>query len=434
MLKPAWLARFSVLLAVSFSVAVLQAQTLRVMTFNVRYPSPDDGPNRWDLRKDLVVDTIRGKAPDLVGTQELFSEQGQYIVEKLPEYAWFGLSRRGNREDEHMGVFYKKDRLRLVESGNFWLSETPETPGSMSWSVSLPRMATWGLFELPDSGRRFYFFNTHFPHRREDDQARLECARVLAQRISRTPGNLPLILTGDFNAAPDSAPYAVFAGTLKDARLSAERRIGPDGTNSGFAGSTSGRRIDWIFYRGGLKAVESETIVNGRDGRFPSDHFPVLAVFEFQESGAPDQAVARLYDLVSASSGSTPDWNKVRDCFVSQAAVVLRTSRNATTVFSLDGFIKDFVDFYEKPFVRGTTTLYPNKSGFTEKVLKSKSWEFRDMAQVLVLYEASIAGDSRPAQRGIDNWLLSRRDGRWLVVAVTNELVTPDHPVPPELQ
>jgi len=147
----------------------------------------------------------------------------------------------------------------------------------------------------------------------------------------------------------------------------------------------------------------------------------------------PDQAVAAIYGLVSSAAGTTPDWDRVRACFVPQAVVVLRTARNATTVFSLEGFIKDFVDFYAKPFVRGTTTLYPNKAGFTEKVLKLKAWEFWDMAQVLVLYEASITGDSRPPQRGIDNWLLNRRDGRWLVVAVTNDLVTPDHPVPPEL-
>ena len=107
-------------------VLPLSAQTLRVMTFNVRYPSPGDGTNLWELRRDLLVSVIRDKDPDLVGTQELFQLQGDYIVEKAPAYAWFGLRRRGNLEDEHMGVFYKKDKLRRVVSGNFWLSETPE--------------------------------------------------------------------------------------------------------------------------------------------------------------------------------------------------------------------------------------------------------------------------------------------------------------------
>ncbi|MGB9620640.1 MAG: endonuclease/exonuclease/phosphatase family protein, partial [Armatimonadota bacterium] len=170
------------------------------MSFNVRYPAKTDGPNRWELRRDLLVETIREKDPDLIGTQELYYEQGQYIVEKLPAYVWFGLSRRGNHEDEHMGVSYKKDRLRVLDSGNFWLSETPEMPGPMSWGVNLPRMVTWGLFELRDDRRRFYFYNTHFPHRREDHEARMRAARLIAERIGKLDAALPFIMTGDFNA------------------------------------------------------------------------------------------------------------------------------------------------------------------------------------------------------------------------------------------
>jgi len=264
-------------------VVPLSAQTLRVMTFNVRYPAPGDGPNRWELRRDLLVGVIRDKNPDLIGTQELFQLQGDYIVEKAPEYAWFGISRRGNHEDEHMGVFYKKDKLRVLESGNFWLSETPEQPGSMSWEVSLPRMVTWGLFEMKEGGKRFYLFNTHFPHRVQDAEARVRCAEVLLKRLGGLPKDVPLILTGDFNAAaPEAPPYKLLAAELTDARATAARRAGPDGTSSGFAGRTEAARIDWIFYRGRLKAAESETIVRSQDGRYPSDHFPVLAVFELQ--------------------------------------------------------------------------------------------------------------------------------------------------------
>ena len=177
------------------------AQTLGVMTFNVRYPSPDDGPNVWENRRDILVETIRLKNPDLFGTQELFHKQGQYIADKLPEYTWFGISRRGNNQDEHMGVFYKPSKLRLLESGNFWLSESPDTPGSMSWDVSLPRMVTWGLFEISETGRRFYFYNTHFPHRREDAAARVECAKVIAKRMRTLPEDLPFLMTGGFQRA-----------------------------------------------------------------------------------------------------------------------------------------------------------------------------------------------------------------------------------------
>jgi hypothetical protein len=144
--------------------------------------------------------------------------------------------------------------------------------------------------------------------------------------------------------------------------------------------------------------------------------------------------VAALYGLVSSTGGKLPDWDKVRAYFLKEAVIVLRTSRTATTVFSLDGFIKDFVDFYERPFTRGETKVLPKDSGFTEKVVRMKTWEYGDMAHVLVLYEASITGFPMPPQQGVDSWLLVRRDGRWWIAAATNELVTPARPIPPELR
>ena len=270
-----------VLLLFSLSSA-LPAEVLRVMTFNVRYPSKDDGPNIWENRRDILVQTILQKDPDILGTQELFFLQAQYIEEKAPAYAWFGVSRRGNREDEHMGVFYKKDKLKLVDSGNFWLSQTPGTPGSMSWDVSLPRMVTWGLFERLGSGKRFYFYNTHFPHRREDDAARLECAKVIAGRLGSLSADVPVIVTGDFNSPDEGDVYDTMrAPRLQDAWKQAPKRAGPETTSSGFTGRTTGRRIDWILYRGNLAVLEAETVTYNEGGRYPSDHYPVLAVFEF---------------------------------------------------------------------------------------------------------------------------------------------------------
>jgi endonuclease/exonuclease/phosphatase family metal-dependent hydrolase len=225
---------------------------------------------------------VRAYDPDLMGTQELFYSQGEYIREKLPEYAWFGISRRGNREDEHMGVFYKASKLRLVNSGNFWLSETPEKPGSMSWDVSLPRMVTWGLFETKAGKRRFYYYNTHFPHRREDAAARLKCAQVIVERAGRLPKNIPFILTGDFNAQPDGDAHQLFAKDWQDAWKTAPVRFGPEGTSSGFAGSMTGRRIDWIFLRGAVKALQTSSVTLNDKGRFPSDHFPVFTVLQIE--------------------------------------------------------------------------------------------------------------------------------------------------------
>ena len=193
------------------------AQALRVMSFNVRYPSKSDGPDLWETRRDLLVATIRAHSPDVIGTQELFHEQGEYVVSQLPQFAWFGISRRGNKEDEHMGVFYRKDSLELLSSGNFWLSTTPDVPASMSWDVSLPRMVTWGEFRHRKTGRRFHFYNTHFAHRPSDAVARAESARVLIDRLKRLPANSDIILTGDFNTDVGSEPYQLLKTYLSDA-------------------------------------------------------------------------------------------------------------------------------------------------------------------------------------------------------------------------
>jgi endonuclease/exonuclease/phosphatase family metal-dependent hydrolase len=258
------------------------AETLRVMTFNVRYPAREDGPNRWELRQDILVRAIRHKNPDLFGTQELFYIQGQYIVEKLPEYEWFGNSRRGNREDEHMGVFYKREKLRVIEAGNFWLSETPEVAGSQAWGASLPRMVTWALFEIRASGKRFYFYNTHFHHTQQGGEARVNSAKLIAARFAKLPADVPFILTGDFNApAGESEPYKILTAHLTDAWTTAAKKSGPEGTMSGFRGGAGGRRIDWILYRGPFKVLEAETVAYNEEGRYPSDHYPVFAVLEF---------------------------------------------------------------------------------------------------------------------------------------------------------
>jgi endonuclease/exonuclease/phosphatase family metal-dependent hydrolase len=258
------------------------AELLRVMTYNVRYPAKGDGPDLWDSRREMFVASVRAKDPDIIGTQELFHLQGQYLVEKAPEYKWFGVSRRGNTEDEHMGVFYKPSKLKLLKSGNFWLSETPETAGSMAWNVTLPRMVTWGLFEMRTSKRKFILYNTHFPHRREDEDARKKCAALIASRIAALDPKVPFILTGDFNAPAEGPVYRVFADAgLSDAWREAPQKFGPEGTFNGFKGTTTGPRIDWIFFRGpGIQPVVAETVTLHRGERYPSDHFPVFTVLE----------------------------------------------------------------------------------------------------------------------------------------------------------
>jgi endonuclease/exonuclease/phosphatase family metal-dependent hydrolase len=268
------------LLAAAFALTAAQAtpltaQTLRVMTFNVRTGIANDGPNDWDHRRDIMVDTIREQHPDLLGTQELNKFQGDYIVSKLPQYVWFGAGRRGDDGDEHMGVFYRTARLRVIESGNFWLSNTPDKPGSITWGNPYPRMVTWALFEQKADGRRFYYFNTHFPYREQDEQARTKSAQEILARLQALPKNFPIIVTGDFNSSPDKPDHALLVGTLHDAWIDASRHSGPDKTFHNFTGVPD-QRIDWILYRG-FRGLIAQTITTQQNGRYPSDHFPVIA-------------------------------------------------------------------------------------------------------------------------------------------------------------
>ena len=267
------LVRLALLLAFA---AILPAQSLRVMSFNLRYPNPNDGDNVWQNRRELVVDTIRRSDPDVFGTQEMFASQGAYIAKHLPRYEWLGVSRRGNHEDEHMGVFYKRGKLFPIESGSFWLSETPTVPGSMSWDVSLPRIVTWARFREA-SGGEFWFYNTHFPHRREDARARYECAKVIVADIEeRVPADADLILLGDFNSAADSDVHEILTRELTDSRATAKHKVGVETTSSRWTGEKEGRRIDWVLYRGALRPLLNETVEFHRGGRYPSDHYPVF--------------------------------------------------------------------------------------------------------------------------------------------------------------
>jgi hypothetical protein len=145
--------------------------------------------------------------------------------------------------------------------------------------------------------------------------------------------------------------------------------------------------------------------------------------------------IAELYSLFGSTGGGlVPDWDRARSYFLKEAVVVLRTTRTTLTVFTVDGFIQDFIDFYVRPYKFATVTLVPKESGFSEKIVKMKAWEFGDMAHVLVLYEAYITGSPVKPTVGVDSWLLTRRDGQWMIAAVTNELVSAANPIPPELR
>lgn len=270
-----WVAALAATLA---GTPALAQEALTVMSLNIRYPNPQDGANIWEKRRDLTISTIRAAAPDLIGTQELYQRQGDDIVRALPRYRWFGTDRYGGHKDEHMGIFYRRDRLKIVEQGQFWLSETPEKPGSMSWGIDLPRLVNWAVFETRD-GRRFRFYDTHFPHRDEDEGAREQAAKLLATRIAEGPKDQPILVTGDFNTVDSSAAHRVLTATLADAWLARPDREGPGFTFHGFTGKGDSR-IDWILTRE-FAVDRIATVATHRGPVYPSDHYPVVARVRF---------------------------------------------------------------------------------------------------------------------------------------------------------
>lgn len=256
-----------------------EAQDVRVMTFNVRFACDCDGPNVWPARRDLFMRTVREANPDVIGTQELLKSQGDDIVRALPRYRWFGRDRDGGHKGEHMGVFYRADRLRLIRSGDFWLSETPETPGKISWGANLPRMVTWGVFETTGrTKRRFLMADTHFAHRgAEDEEARDRSAALIAERLPAIAPGLPIVLTGDLNTTPDSAAVKRLTAFLTDASRLARTPDAPSGTFHDFTGTPEpGKWIDYILVKR-FRATAARVLTTHDGARYPSDHFPIVA-------------------------------------------------------------------------------------------------------------------------------------------------------------
>ncbi len=260
-------------------------EAVRVMTFNIRYDNPGDGDDAWPHRKDMAASMIRFHDTDVAGVQEALRGQLDDLASRLPEYAWFGVGRDDGRDaGEFSAIFYRTDRLELLDESTFWLSETPEKPG-MGWDAACNRVVTRGKFRDRATGAVFFHFNTHFDHRGET--ARRESARLLVRRIEAVAGDVPVVVTGDFNARPGSEPIAIITGDgtntalrlVDSAEISEYPHHGPTGTFSGFREQPKpgDGPIDYVFVKNDVKVVRHGTLSDTFDGRFPSDHLPVLA-------------------------------------------------------------------------------------------------------------------------------------------------------------
>lgn len=250
---------------------------LKVMTYNLRYAS-ERMPNAWSARRAATKGVIEQQSPDIIGTQEGVQAQLADMQADLPAYAMLGQGRNGGDKGEYMAVFYRRDRLKVMETQDFWLSATPEEVGSTTWGNTLPRMVTWVRFKEQRSDREFYFFNTHFDH--QSQTAREQSAMLIRQRITALPRKLPVLLVGDFNAAAQhSKVYEIFMaeGFLTDLFRTAPQRSGEElSTFHDFGPARkNGVHIDWLLGRGGWQALTAEVVTYDLKGQSPSDHFPV---------------------------------------------------------------------------------------------------------------------------------------------------------------
>ena len=260
-------------------LALNNQDALRIMTFNIRYNNPNDGEHAWPNRKERVASVIRFHGADIIGMQEVLKGQIEDLETLLPGYTWFGVGRDdGVDSGEFSPVFYRTERFELLESGTFWLSESPAVAGSKSWDAALTRIASWGKFRDRITDKTFLHLNTHFDHRGE--QARTESAGLIVNTLDSLADGNAVIVTGDFNVNPSTDAYGVMTGALSDSRLtSLSEPHGPEATFAGFTVDLdeSGDRIDYIFVDDSISVLSHGVISDQWNGHYPSDHLPVIS-------------------------------------------------------------------------------------------------------------------------------------------------------------
>lgn len=285
----------------AFAALSVMAQPLNVGSYNIRMHSKVDYKNGdgWTERREVMCDLVAYTAFDIFGSQEVCHDQLEYMLSRLPEYDYIGVARDdGKQKGEYSPVFYRRDRFELLDSGTFWLSETPDKV-SYGWDAACRRVCSWGYFKDKLTKKKFWFFNTHMDHKGKI--ARVEGAKLVISKINQMCGKgAKVILTGDFNVAQDSPAYKTFAesGLLKDSYELAPVKFAPTGTFNSFkVANHTTKRIDHIFVsevnvlRYGVLTYHYWSTNNGTDAaltdapkeikaehrgvHLPSDHYPV---------------------------------------------------------------------------------------------------------------------------------------------------------------
>ena len=304
------------------------AQALYVGSYNIRYLNDEDNKNgnSWTQRCPVVCDQLNFEHPDIFGAQEVLEPQLQDMLARLDGYNYIGVGREdGKTKGEYAAIFYDQQKMLLLDSGHFWLSQTPDKP-SLGWDAACIRICTWGLFEESMTGLRFYFYNLHMDH--VGVTARREAAKLVVERIRQMAGlaGIPIVLTGDFNVDQEDEIYTIFtqSGLLVDSYTQARVRFAENGTfNAYHQEQKTSSRIDHVF-------VSPQFVVN-RYGlltntywadkrRLPSDHYPVFVRLSFN---APS-------DQRQLSTEGT------QECTMHRSALPLCSSKNTQSTLTAE--------------------------------------------------------------------------------------------------
>ncbi len=276
-----WLLLFAISCISGLSI---DAQSLIVGTFNIRYDNPRDSGNLWVDRKAYVAALIRFHDFDVFGTQEGLQHQLDDIQKQLPQYERYGIGRDdGQTKGEYSAIFYKKEKFILLKSGDFWLSETPDRPG-YGWDARINRICSWVQLKDKSTGRTFYCFNVHYDH--QGMVARRESSKLLLSKIRSISGNDPIILTGDFNGDHRSEWYQFIAnsGVLKDSFREVKYPYVNNGSFQNFGRNfNTSDIIDHIFISSHFEVKKWGVLTDSYSGKFPSDHFPVLTQIHWRK-------------------------------------------------------------------------------------------------------------------------------------------------------
>jgi endonuclease/exonuclease/phosphatase family metal-dependent hydrolase/pectate lyase len=295
------------LLALSVASVGTAAEPVRVMSFNIRYGTAKDGDNHWDKRKEFLAETVATFDPDLLGTQETLAFQRDFLAEKMKGFEHVAAGRDDGKETGEMAaLFFRRARFERTAEGHFWLSHTPDVPGSKGWDAALPRIATW--VKLKDrknpSEKPVLFLNTHFDHMGKT--ARAESATLIRKRIAEIGDGCRWVVTGDFNAGEGSGPYQSLFGVAGETpspivdtfRVAVPERGKAEGTFNGFKpASTGGERIDWIGCSRDWDVRLAAIDRMAKAGRTPSDHFPVTAVLRAAVPGRKPTVRVLSYNI-----------------------------------------------------------------------------------------------------------------------------------------